>query len=58
MNMKIQSIKVYYITIFFGVFYGFLKTHLIHNLNFLLFLSFFLNLLFKMSFSNQTHSLF
>jgi len=57
--MEIQLMKVYFITIFFGILYGFLKTHLIHNLNFLsFFLSFFFYLLYKMSFSNQTHSLF
>lgn len=33
--MEIQLMKVYYITIFFRILYGFLKTHLIHNLNFL-----------------------
>ena len=39
--MKIQLIKVYYITIFFGILNGFLKTHLIHNLSFLSFFPFF-----------------
>jgi hypothetical protein len=40
--MKIQLIKVYYITIFFGILNGSLKTHLIHNLNFLSLYPFFL----------------
>ena len=39
--MKIQLIKVYHIIIFFKMLYGFLKTHWIHNLNFLSFFTFF-----------------